>query len=125
MEMLENRALTRTEFDIVDALLEHFDPDKKISGAISFSAMASAARVRFVHEIVKIGADNGFRLRGELYALAEACLMVGPRELLAEAVLAHPRLTPMEKVSVMLNLCQQCGAVSGGAGWWATISRTL
>lgn len=70
MEMFENHALTRTEFDIIDALLRHFDSGKRIAAAINFSIMENADRVRLVHQIVKIGVENGFRLQGELYALA-------------------------------------------------------
>lgn len=45
MEMFENHALTRTEFDIADALLRHFDSGKRIAAAINFSIMESADRV--------------------------------------------------------------------------------
>lgn len=109
MEAFTRRAFERTVLDLVDALSEQFAREDMHS-AVTWRALTREDRIRLVDQIAKSGAKHGFKLRGELYALAEACVTVGPRELLVDTVLEHPELTPLEKVNVMLDLYNQWGA---------------
>ncbi|TFW32467.1 hypothetical protein [Massilia horti] len=109
MEFLTRQAFGQTVLDLADALSEHFDREDR-HPAVNWPALTREDRVRLVDQIATIGAKHGFALRGELYALAEACVTVGPRGLLVDTVLEHPNLTPREKVNVMLDLYNQWGA---------------
>lgn len=77
---------------------------------VNWQGLTREDQVRLVEQIVKIGTRHGFGLRGDFFALAEACIRVDPRELLVDQVLEHPGLTPLGKVSVMLELHNEWGA---------------
>lgn len=114
MAIFSHQMSERTVLDLVQALDNHF-LDENIRPAVNWRKLTSEDQVRLVDQIAKIGIKNGFKLRGELYALAEACITVGPRELLEDVVLEHPGLTPLEKVSVMLDLYNECHLSFWGA----------
>ncbi len=107
MQEFNDAALATTERDIAEALRRNLATVEDEKLAVKIHAMSEAELADFVHKIVEIGTKYGFMLRGDLYDLVEACVRVGPEDLLAEPVLEHPRLTPNQKVKVMLELYEQ------------------
>src|SRR3954468_4918905 len=110
------RALTdlsfrRTESDIALALRRQFEKSNGEPVAVSITTLSDDELGRFVHEIVELGRSDGFVLRGDLYALVEAALMLGPRNVISEPVLSNPNLTAGEKVRVMVDLCNEARAL--------------
>src|SRR3954471_19618873 len=100
----------RTEADIALALRRRFENSKE-QVAISITALSDAELARFVREIVGLGRRHGFVLRGDLYALVEAAVMLGPRNVISEPVLSNLNLTAGEKVRVMVDLCNEARAL--------------
>ena len=107
MKELNDAALAKTERDIAEALRKNLATVEDEQLAVKIHAMSEAELADFVHKIVEIGTKYGFMLRGDLYALVEACVRVGPENLLAQEVLEHPRLSPSQKVKVMLDLYKE------------------
>jgi len=97
----------KTEADIAQALRRRFENSKEELVAISIARLSDDELASFVHEIVGAGRRHGFVLRGDLYSLAEAAAMFGPRNLLSEPVLSNPGLSAREKVRVMVDLCTE------------------
>lgn len=109
MQMFTDQALARTVKDIIEALNKRFATESNCPDAVNWRGMEPSDHTRLVDQIVKIGWSQGFQLRGEMYALVEACVAYDPRKLLADPVLEHKGLTPMEKVRVMVELYQEWG----------------
>ena len=101
----------RTEADIALALRRRFEKSNGELVAISITTLSDDELERFVHEIVELGRRHGFVLRGDLYALVEAAVMLGPRNLISEPVLSNPNLTAGERVRVMVDLRNEASAL--------------
>lgn len=104
MQKLAASAKLKCEQDIVETLQRQFIGQSRGNISFDINNQSESQLSFFVHPVCEIGWKHGFDRRGDLYALVEACVRLGPKNFISPPVLEHPRLSAHEKVQVMLDL---------------------